>query len=267
MDEIKDVRESVIAGSWYPGRREELAKAVDSFLKNATQEKIKGRIKALISPHAGYVYSGQVAAFSYRQIKGDKFRRAIVLAPSHHVSFTGAALSEKTHYRTPLGDVKISELAREMMKESKLIKHVPTADEAEHSLEIQLPFLQRVLGEFELIPLVVGDLSEKNREELSALLMAHLDDETLIVASTDLSHYFHYDDAVELDRDCIDAIVKLDIEKAEGCQMCGSSPVLVTMSIAKKLGWKTRLLKYENSGDVTGDLSGVVGYAAIAFYI
>jgi AmmeMemoRadiSam system protein B len=163
--------------------------------------------------------------------------------------------------------VKVSDSAREMMKESGLIKYVPSADEKEHSLEIQLPFLQRILGEFELTPLVLGELSEQECEELAALLIKRLDEETLIVASTDLSHYFHYDTAVEMDRDCIDSIVKLNVKKAEGCQMCGMNPVLVLMTIAKKLGWKTRLLKYENSGDVTGDITGVVGYAAIAFYI
>lgn len=266
MDGSKDVRESIIAGSWYPGRKEDLIKAVDGFLKNVAAEKL-GKTKALIAPHAGYVYSGQVAAYSYGQIKEGKYKKVIILAPTHHFSFRGAALSDKTHYRTPLGEVPISDVSREMMKECKLIKFVPHADEQEHSLEIQLPFLQRVLGVFEVIPLVIGQLSESDREELAGLLIRHLDEDTLIVASTDLSHYYPYDTAVDIDKECTDAVVKLDIDKAEGCEMCGINPVLVTMMIAKKLSWKTKLLKYENSGDVTGDTTGVVGYAAIAFYV
>lgn len=267
MEEVKDVRKSVIAGSWYPGRKKELAAMVDGFLNNAKLEDV-GKIKALIAPHAGYIYSGQVAAFSYKQIKdeGGKYKKVIILAPTHHVSFRGASIVDKTHYQTPLGDVKISEVVNVMKGESKLIFSIPEVDAREHSLEIQLPFLQRVLKEFEIIPLVVGQLSESDRKEIADLIIKHLDDETLIVASTDLSHYHPYDSAVEMDTECIDSIISLDIPKAEGCEMCGLNPVLITMIVAKKLNLKTKLLKYANSGDVTGDMSGVVGYAAIAFY-
>jgi len=256
----------VVAGSWYPGRKDELGKMMDGFLKNAKKENL-GRIKALIAPHAGYAYSGQVAAYSYRQVMGEKYKTVYVLAPTHHVAFRGASVIDKTHYRTPLGDVPVSPVAKNIREGSKLIHPVPEADVKEHSLEIQLPFLQKTLGDFELIPITVGQLSSHEVEEIADVIIKHLDDDSLIVASTDLSHYYPYDTAVSMDAECVDAILDLDIEKASGCEMCGVYPVMITMSIAKKLGWGTKVLKYSNSGDVTGDTAGVVGYAAIAFYV
>jgi AmmeMemoRadiSam system protein B len=261
----KKVRESVIAGSWYPGKKEDLAKALDSFLKKPGKQGL-GKIRALVAPHAGYAYSGQVAAYAYKQITGVKYSGVIVLAPSHHVSFGGMALTDKTHYRTPLGDIAVSEEARMMEKGSKLVKNIFGVDEEEHSLEIQLPFLQRVLDAFELIPFTIGRMSMSEIDDAAGLIIKHLDEETLIVASTDLSHYYPYNEAVSMDNECVKAVTGLDVSAAQSCEMCGIIPVLITMSIAKKLGWKTRFLNYANSGDVTGDRSGVVGYAAIALY-
>ena len=262
----KSVRESVISGSWYPGKKEDLAKLIDSFLGNADNAGLKD-IKALIVPHAGYAYSGQVAAHAYKQIAGKEYKKVIILAPSHHIGFRGASIPDYTHFETPMGEVKVSSVAGLLKKESTLIQSIDLIEEKEHSLEIQLPFLQKVLGAgFELIPIVVGDISESDRTTLAELLTKHLDDETLLVISTDLSHYYPYDTAVLMDTECIETITDLDIEGAEGCEMCGMNPVLILTEIAKKIGWNTHLLKYANSGDVTGDPSGVVGYAAIAFY-
>jgi AmmeMemoRadiSam system protein B/AmmeMemoRadiSam system protein A len=262
----KSIRESVIAGSWYPGKKEDLAKLIDSFLGNADNTGLKD-IKALIVPHAGYAYSGQVAAHAYKQIVEGEYKKVIILAPSHHVGFRGASIPDYTYFETPMGKVKVSSDAGLMKKESKIIQSIDLIEEKEHSLEIQLPFLQKVLGsEFDLIPMVVGDLSESDRTTLAELLTKHLDDETLLVISTDLSHYYPYDTAVLMDTECIEALIDLNIKAAEGCEMCGMNPVLILLEIAKKLGWNTHLLKYANSGDATGDPSGVVGYAAIAFY-
>ncbi len=264
--EKKSVRESVIAGSWYPGKKEDLIKLIDSFLRNTDNAGLKD-IKALIAPHAGYTYSGQVAAWAYKQIAGRKYKKVIILAPSHHVGFRGASIPGYTHFETPMGEVKVSGIAESMKKESKLIQSIDLIEEKEHSLEIQLPFLQKVLNsDFELIPAVVGDVSESDRTELAELITKNLDDDTLIVASTDLSHYYAYDAAVSMDTECVEAITGLDTKDAERCEMCGMNPVLILMEIAKKQGWNAHLLKYANSGDATGDTSGVVGYAAIAFY-
>ncbi|RLI92853.1 MAG: hypothetical protein DRO95_01185 [Candidatus Altiarchaeales archaeon] len=261
---IKNVRKSVIAGSWYPGNKNELIRIVDSFLRNAKKENL-GKIRAIIVPHAGYMYSGQVAAFSYEQIRGEDYERVIILAPSHHHAFYGASIGNFTHYETPLGEVPVSRLADKFLK-CKVISSIPEAHLQEHSIEIQLPFLQRVLGRFEIVPILIGRLSMEDMEELSNLIMKYLDDKTLIVASSDLSHYHPYDVAVRIDRQCINSIVSLDLEGAERCEMCGYFPVLITINIAKKLNWRAKLIEYKNSGDVTGDRLGVVGYAAIVFY-
>jgi len=189
------------------------------------------------------------------------------MAPSHHVGFRGASIPNYTHFETPLGEVKVSDAAPQMRKESKLISAIDLIEEKEHSLEIQLPFLQEALGnDYELVPIIVGDLSQEDRTALAEAVSKVLDEKTLIVVSTDLSHYYEYDTAVSMDNDSIDAITSLDIAGAEGCEMCGINPVLVLLEIARKNGWNTHLLKYANSGDVTGDTGGVVGYAAIAFY-
>jgi AmmeMemoRadiSam system protein B/AmmeMemoRadiSam system protein A len=266
MASDKRVRESVIAGSWYPGKKEDLTKLIDSFLGNADNIGLKD-IRALIVPHAGYAYSGQVAAHAYKQVAGKEYKKVMILAPSHLVGFAGASIPNYTHFETPMGEVKVSSVAGLLKKESKLIQSLDLIEEKEHSLEIQLPFLQKALpAGFELIPIVVGDLSEGDRTALAEAITKHLDDETLLVASTDLSHYYPYDTAVLMDTECVETITDLNIKAAERCEMCGMNPVLVLMEIAKKRGWNTHLLKYANSGDVTGDPSGVVGYAAIAFY-
>jgi len=260
----KRVRESVIAGSWYPGDKEVLREMLDGFLSRAKREELG--IRALISPHAGYAYSGRAAGFSYKQLESEKFKKVIILAPSHQYPLQRASIADYTHYRTPLGEVKISSIAKEMIDKSKLISSIEAAHSEEHSLEIQLPFLQRVLPDFELIPIVLGRMSRDEIEELAEFLSGYVDEDTLLVASTDLSHFHPYDQANAMDKECIDSIISLDFEKATKCEMCGHYPVLVTMHLAKSKNWKTRLLKYENSGDVTGDRSSVVGYAAIAFY-
>jgi len=262
---LKNVRKSVIAGSWYPGSEEELKTVVDGYLSRAEKQDL-GKIRALVSPHAGYTYSGQVAAFSYKQIQERDYDKVIIMAPSHHYAFYGASIGDYTHYETPLGEVPVSPIADQMMKESSLVSSISKAHLQEHSLEIQLPFLQRSLDKFDIVPIVIGKLSDDDIDRFADLIIKHLDDKTLIVASSDLSHYHPYDIAVQKDTTCINSIISLNLSEAKKCEMCGYYPILVTMQIAQKLGWKTRLLKYANSGDVTGDSSAVVGYTAIAFY-
>jgi AmmeMemoRadiSam system protein B/AmmeMemoRadiSam system protein A len=262
----KRIRQSVIAGSWYPGSQEELSGMLDGFLGNAKKEEL-GEVKAVISPHAGYIYSGQVAAFGFKQVEGRDYRRVIILAPTHHYPLNGASVPNYTHYETPLGEVRVSSLAWELREESRLVSSIPGAHSEEHSAEIEIPFLQKTLTDFEIIPIIVGRMSMEDIDEFSDLLITHLDEKTLIVASTDLSHYHTYDEALSLDRTCVDSITALDMENAVKCEMCGYYPVLITMMVAEKLNWTPRLLKYANSGDVVGDRSRVVGYTAIAFYV
>jgi len=263
--EKKYVRESVIAGSWYPGSRDELLAQLDSFYSKADVQDV-GEVKALIVPHAGYAYSGQVAAYAFKQVENRNYSTVIILAPSHQYPLDGAAVSNHTHYRTPLGEVVVSVLTKKLLKESSLIKNLPEAQSSEHAAEIEVPFIQKSLPDSEIAPIIVGKLSLSQIDELADLLIKNIDDRTLIVASTDLSHYHTHDEAVALDKPCVDAIVAGNFKNASRCEMCGYYPVLVLMKVAQKLNWSTKLLKYMNSGDVSGDLSAVVGYASIAFY-
>ncbi len=262
----KRVRESVIAGSWYPGSKDELKGMLNGFLNNVKKEDIEG-LRALISPHAGYMYSGQVAAYGYKQIEGKYFKKVIIMGPSHHYPFYGVSIPNYTHYRTPLGDVPISEDAKEMIGESDLIKSIEEAHSKEHSVEIEIPFLQMTLSNFTIIPMVFGHLNSEDIKRVADVILRHFERNTLIVVSTDLSHYHPYSDAVRMDKNCIDAIISLDIRDAYNGEMCGKYPVLTLMEIAKRINLSAKLLRYANSGDVIGDKSGgVVGYASIVFY-
>lgn len=259
--EEKIVRKAVFAGSWYPGTKDELNTAIDSFFANVKQQEINGEVKALIVPHAGYAYSGQVAAAGFKHLNG-RYDTVILLGPSHRYALKGASLLDVTHYETPLGEIKLSKKVKNLLKED-IINTIPEAHAQEHSLEIELPFLQKQLGSFELIPIVLGEV---NPELLANILIKYIDDKTLIVASSDLSHFHTYDEAVQLDVNCLNAIHKLDINEALKCEMCGYYPVLTLMFIAQQKNWKNEVLMYKNSGDITGDKSSVVGYSSIAFY-
>ena len=256
----KTVRVPAVAGTWYPGEKEELSNLVTNYLSKANYIEVNGEIKALIVPHAGYIYSGQIAAFGFKQLK--KYKTVIVLGISHHYPLEKASILNVDYYKTPLGNIKISDKAKKLLKED-IITTVPKAHAKEHSIEIELPFLQKVLGDFELIPVLVGDT---DLDKLAEILIENIDDETLMVASSDLSHYHSYDEAVSLDNQCINAISKMDINKTAECEACGLKPILTLMKIAEKLGWKNIPIIYANSGDVTGDKTRVVGYASILFY-
>jgi len=256
------VRAPAVAGAFYPAEPQELRALVDDMLADAKVEPIAG-LRALVCPHAGYRFSGPVAASGFKQLTGRKFERVIVLAPSHHVPFSGVAIPDADALRTPLGDIPVSNVARQLASVAPFV--VDSAPHArEHSLEVELPFLQRVLGPFELVPLVFGDVDESLvADKLAPLVGAR----TFVVASSDLSHYYPYATAQQLDRETVDAIVALDIERlTKTGQACGKSPVLALLHLARLRGWKTKLLDSRNSGDTAGDRSRVVGYAAIAFF-
>lgn len=259
--EKKTIRKAVVAGSWYPGTKSELNSVVDNFFNNVEEQEINGEVKALILPHAGYVYSGQVAATGIKHLNG-KYDTVILLGPSHRYPLQGASVLDVTHYETPLGEIKISKKVKDMLKED-IIKTVPEAHAQEHSLEIELPFLQKQLGDFELIPILVGPV---DIDKFTQTLLKYYDDKTLIVVSADLSHYHTYDEAVELDVYCLNTIHNLDIYGLDNCEIDAPWAIASLMLIAKKKNWKNEVLMYKNSGDVTGDKSRVVGYSAVTFY-
>ncbi len=264
----KNIRKPAVAGAFYPLSMEKLSQTIDNYLFEAEKdEELENKqIKALIEPHAGYVYSGGVAAHGYNLIKDKNIKTVILLAPSHSVYFNSASIGNYTHYITPLGLVKISQLADKLKLESELINTVDEAHIKEHSLEVQIPFLQKTLNDFEIVPIITGDLNQNQIDQIAELISRNIDDQTLIVVSSDLSHFFPYEDAVKMDEKCINSIESLDTQNAKQCEMCGKIPVLILMNIAKKLDWNSKILKYANSGDVTGDRDSVVGYSSIAFY-
>jgi AmmeMemoRadiSam system protein B/AmmeMemoRadiSam system protein A len=271
----EDIRRPAVAGSFYPADAQTLSTQVKEFLARASKREIKGEIVALISPHAGYMYSGQVAAHSFALIAGMKFDAVLVVAPSHRVAFQGASVYDRGAYQTPLGLLPVAqELAQQLMKESNLIRFFPQAHGPEHSLEVQLPFLQEVLGEFSLVPVVIGDQSFRTCEKVGQAIARTIQGKkVLLVASTDLSHFHPYEDAVKLDQVILKGIeqfdpqkLSADLEAGKG-EACGGGPVVAVMVAARELGAnRARVLKYMNSGDVTGDRSGVVGYAAAVLY-
>ena len=278
------VREPAAAGLYYPADPAVLSRTIDTYLAAAKSES-PGKLKALICPHAGYEYSGAVAAAAYRLLPGTDFETVVLLAPSHYAALDVASVSDADVFRTPLGDVPISPKARRLAQlspfalEPRCLVQRPdwfaqssrkppadgrdTADTWEHADEVQVPFLQRTLKNFQLLPVVFGDVDPA---KAARSLMQILDERTLIVASSDLSHFYPDAEARILDRRCTDAICALDVEKMSTQEACGRTPILTLLHIAKQQGWQARLLDYRNTGDVTGDKSRVVGYAAIAFY-
>jgi AmmeMemoRadiSam system protein B/AmmeMemoRadiSam system protein A len=269
------VRESVIAGSWYPGDPARLTKDIKGYLKQVPEHKIDGELIALISPHAGYMYSGQVAAHAYKLLEGKEYDIVVIIAPSHRAYFKGASVYPKGGYRTPLGIVPIAEeITEALMKKSPLIDFIPQAHSQEHSLEIQLPFLQVVLKDFRLVPIVMGEQDLPMCKELSAAIADVIKGKNaLLIASTDLSHFHTYDEAVALDQQFVKHVGAFDPEglnkalRGGKCEACGGGPVVAVMLAAQTLGAdKSEVLNYANSGDVTGDHSSVVGYMAAALY-
>ncbi|MBM4332771.1 MAG: AmmeMemoRadiSam system protein B [Deltaproteobacteria bacterium] len=271
----EDVRRPAVAGTFYPGDAKTLSRQVREFLARATKEEADGEIIALVSPHAGYVYSGQVAAYAFKMVEGMKFDAVVVVAPSHRAHFQGASVYDRGEYETPLGLLPVEkEIGRKLIEASDLISFFPQAHSQEHSLEVQLPFLQEAIGKFNLVPIVLGDQSYRTCQAVGrAIVQAVKGKKILLVASTDLSHFHPYDKAVKLDNIILEDLRSLDAQKLDQNlgsgkgEACGGGAVITVMLAAKEMGAnRSRVLKYQNSGDVTGDRAGVVGYAAAVFY-
>ncbi len=256
----QDIRPPAVAGRFYPGEPEALRKTVRALLTDARRNDSPEKIRALVSPHAGYVFSGIVAAAGYRGVPPST-KTVILLGPSHHVPIDRPSIPDVMAYQTPMGEVRLAELAR-TLRESPLFRCVPRAHEREHSLEVQLPFLQTVLNDFEIVPILTN---RADPQTLAGILAPHIDEDTMIVASSDLSHYYSYDTAVSLDRICINAITGPTFSDMALCEACGKEAVLTLMHISKIKGWDSTLIDYKNSGDTAGDKRRVVGYASIAF--
>ncbi len=253
------MRKPAVAGMFYPEKKEELKKIVDGFLERGKGVKFQGELKALIVPHAGYVYSGIVAGAGFKLLTGKNvrhYKKIILLGPSHQAYFSGAAIAAED-FETPLGVVKVGDVSKWLTE--KLIVEMPEAHRKEHCLEVELPFLQEILSKFELSALVLGEVDE---EKLAEAIRQFIDNNTLIVVSSDLSHYLPYETAVKKDKETINKILTFNFSHFEAC---GERPIKVLMHLAKSLNWKPFLIDYKNSGDTAGDKNRVVGYTAIGY--
>jgi len=256
------LRPAAVAGLFYPGIAGVLAADVRRMLSQAVLPRLFP--KALVVPHAGYVYSGPVAASAYASLSEERLtiRHVLLLGPAHRVPFHGLAASSATAFETPLGRVPLDS---EMFAR---IRHLPqvcindTAHAQEHSLEVQLPFLQSVLEDFSLLPLVVGAATTEQVAEVLDLLWGG--DDTLVVISSDLSHYHPYSEARRIDKATADDLLKLaPLQSHE--QACGATPLNGLLAVARARGLQVVLLDLRNSGDTAGDKERVVGYGALAF--
>jgi hypothetical protein len=267
------IRRAAVAGSWYPGTAPALAAAVDRHLALATRE-VGGDLMALVAPHAGLMYSGPVAAYAYRLLRDRSFDVAVLVGPSHFVGFDGVAMYRAGGFETPLGVAPIDESCAEALRAaSPIFRDHPGAHAREHSLEMQLPFLQRVAPDAKILPLLMGYQTAETARALGDALAVALDGrKALLIASTDLSHYHDAATASRLDAVVIDHVTRFD---ADGLQhaldlqpehACGGGPLVAVMRAAKLRGARDAVvLDYADSGDVSGDKSAVVGYLAAAF--
>ncbi len=246
------MRQPAVAGTFYPEDKEELQKMLDQFLSFSDQEKITN-LHGIIVPHAGYIYSGRVAAKAFKAVPGC-FERVIVLGPNHTVYTDEIVGDANESWETPLGKVAV--------RIPEAFKTAVGPHLREHSLEVQLPFLQKVLGDsFEITPLIVGDISEEEIDRAAMIIDGMLDEKTLLVISTDLSHFHHLDDARIIDKLTIDSIRNLQ----GPLDACGANPIRVLHHIARKRDWRIHFLEYATSADVTRDPHRVVGYASFWF--
>ncbi|NQV04173.1 MAG: AmmeMemoRadiSam system protein B [Candidatus Omnitrophica bacterium] len=270
----EEVRKAAVGGAFYPGDKDELAQGVDEFLGNVKKSGIKGDIRAIIVPHAGHVYSGQVAAYAFKEVSEEPFKRIIIISPSHYTRFDGISVYNKGLFETPLGLIRVDKaLANKIMKKSKRFIFYPESHEKEHAIEVELPFLQRIYKDFTIVPITMGNPVLDDAQVLQDALYDVMDEDTLLVISVDLSHYHPYDEAVQLDTRGISSIESLDAElflqrlKNGDTEIDAPIAVLATIMLANRFDARAKLLKYANSGDVTGDRSRVVGYASMVIYI
>ena len=264
------IRRAAVAGTWYSGRPDVLAQDIDRFL-DQVDDSVYGDIVGLVVPHAGLMYSGSVAAYAYKTVAGRSYDVAVLIGPSHHIGFEGVAIQRSGSFETPLGRATISEVdADAIVAASAAVHERPAAHTREHSLEMQLPFLQRVLPDTPIVPLVMGHQTPDTINRLAdALVEALSTRRALLVASSDLSHFQEAPRAARLDAVVVDAINRFDPETLARALVkfpdhaCGGGPIVTVMLTARGLGAAdARVLKYADSGDVSGDKSSVVGYLA-----
>ena len=269
------LRPAAVAGSWYPGTAEALERAVHAQLSEVRSDDGDefDELAAVIAPHAGLMYSGPVAAYAYAAVRRQAFDVMVLVGPSHFIRFDGVAVYSTGGFQTPLGPIWVDEpCAAALMKAAPGVREVPVVHKREHSLEMQLPFIQCVAPGVRIVPLLMGDQSAEAARALSEGLIASLPGRrALLVASTDLSHYHDAEAAARLDGIVTDCVARFDTDGLQRAlterpdHACGAGPMVAVMQAARALGARdAAVLKYADSGDVSGDKSAVVGYMAAA---
>lgn len=264
-DRHLSIRPAAVAGTFYSDDPDQLRADILYYLKGASRN-VNTSPKAIIAPHAGYVYSGSVAASAYAQLEPlvEKIKHVILLGPAHRLAFRGIATPDADIFATPLGQVKINRTLCQAAEQFDFVQPIPAAHAQEHSLEVQLPFLQTLLADFDLTPLLVGDCSADNVARLLDTLWGG--DETLIVISTDLSHYHNYEVARRLDAITSRAIEQLQPDNISHESACGRTPLNGLLTLAKQKQLQINTLDLRNSGDTAGSKDRVVGYGAYAVH-
>lgn len=269
----QEIRRAMVAGSFYPRKPEELTRQLAEMFSKAKRRVFSGSIRAIIAPHAGYQYSGQIAADAYKQIEGEEFDSVVVVAPFHGF-FKGVSVFSGDKYETPLGEIEIDKNLSARMADrhptvyASTVGHTGSGGRGEHSLEVHLPFLQIVLGKFKLVAMIMGDQEESTIRATAEVLAAAIkNSNTLIVASTDLSHFHTDKQARTMDKafkkalDAYDTNRILEVISKGKAEACGFGPVAAVIEATKRIGGEdAEIVSYDTSGTVTGDFSDVVGY-------
>ena len=270
-------RKPAVAGKFYPGSNKRLEQDIQNYLDNVEEwEEEIDQLYGVISPHAGYEFSGPIAAYSYSVLAKASPKHLIIIAPSHHAYISGFTIYPGAYYETPLGKIPINqELSNTISNNCSSVQRSKSGHQQEHSLEVQLPFIQYVLEEdFDIIPIIAGDVDQTGLDMLSEELSEiNQKEEIVIVASSDLSHFHSYDQAVKKDRELINKLKDFEIDdllaahKSRKLEACGMIPINVLMQFALNSGSpQFKELNYRNSGDTTGEKGKVVGYLSAAIY-
>ncbi len=261
---MSKVRLSAVAGYFYPSNKEVLIKEIQNFLEKATQYSNQ-KPYALIVPHAGYIYSGSVASLGYKSLipYKEEYKKILILGPSHFVSLHGLAYPAFEYFETPLGKLQLDQNLIESLREFDFILENSPSHSQEHSIEVQLPFIQFIFGNIPIVPLTFGKIRP---EKINILLRKIWNPEILVIVSSDLSHYYSYEDAKKLDKKTSQAIENLDPDSIGYEQACGRVGIQGLLLFAKEKNWKAKLLDLRNSGDTAGSKDRVVGYGVWSFF-
>jgi len=268
------IRKPAVAGQFYPASKSKLETEVKTLLSISDSKKSFDNILGIVSPHAGYIYSGRTAAYGFNLLKDKDIETVIIISPSHREYFPGVSVYEGDAYETPLGIIEVNkEMVEKLTEDSKIIFKGIQGHRQEHAVEVQIPFLQVVLKDFKIVPIVVGDQGDLFVNELAEKLTKVIDDKTVIVASSDLSHYYSGNEAEKLDSIVEKRIIDFDYGrlqkdfKTKNCEACGGGTIISMMKAAAKLNkMKSEVLYRNNSGDTSGDYSSVVGYLSAVIY-